>query len=75
MSNSIVAPLVGAFWDVHTAVMPRLGVSLPDDLAQTAHAHREMLAAAEAGDVEAYQAAVRRHYEPLMRSLGKTARP
>ena len=74
MSNSIVAPLVGAFWDVHTAVMPRLGVSLPDDLAQTAHAHREMLEAAEAGDVEAYQAAVRRHYEPLMRSLGKTVR-
>ncbi|CAM5787889.1 FadR/GntR family transcriptional regulator [Cellulomonas persica] len=73
MGNSIVGPLVGAFWDVHTAVMPRLGVGLPDDLAQTAHAHREMLEAAEAGDVAAYQAAVHRHYAPLARALGTSA--
>ena len=73
MANSIIGPLVGAFWDVHTAVMPRLGVSLPDDLAQTAHAHRDMLCAAEAGDVAAYQEAVRRHYVPLMRALDASA--
>ena len=73
MENSIIGPLVGAFWDVHTAVMPRLGVSLPDDLEQTAHAHHEMLRAAEAGDAAAYQDAVRRHYEPLMRAIEKSA--
>lgn len=73
MSNSIIAPLVGAFWDVHTAVMPRLNVSLPDDLAQTARAHREMLQAAEGADAAAYREAVRRHYEPLVRALGTSA--
>jgi DNA-binding FadR family transcriptional regulator len=73
MENSIIGPLVGAFWDVHTAVMPRLGVTLPDDLAQTAHAHREMLEAAEAGDADAYRDAVKRHYAPLMRALDKSA--
>lgn len=69
IENSIMAPLVGAFWDVHTAVMPRLGVSLPTDLVQTACAHEDMLRAAEAGDIEAYRAAVERHYAPLVRAL------
>ncbi|MPV35517.1 FadR/GntR family transcriptional regulator [Georgenia subflava] len=69
IDNSIMGPLVGAFWDVHTAVMPRLGVSLPADLVQTARAHEEMLQAAEAGDVEKYRAAVERHYQPLVRAL------
>lgn len=67
--NSIMAPLVGAFWDVHRAVMPRLGVSLPTDLQQTACAHAEMLRAVEAGDPQAYRTAVERHYTPLLRSL------
>ncbi|WP_432542966.1 FadR/GntR family transcriptional regulator [Kineococcus sp. SYSU DK002] len=70
MTNSIIAPLVGAFWDVHTAVVPRLKVALPDDLAQTAAAHREMLRAVEAADPGSYREAVRRHYEPLVRALG-----
>ncbi|ACQ82010.1 regulatory protein GntR HTH [Beutenbergia cavernae DSM 12333] len=69
IDNSIIAPLVGAFWDVHTAVMPRLGVSLPTDLVQTAGAHEDMLRSAESGDVGGYRAAVLRHYEPLVRSL------
>lgn len=67
--NSIIAPLVGAFWDIHTAVMPRLGVSLPASLQQTACAHRDMLQSAEEGDAPAYRAAVERHYEPLLLSL------
>lgn len=72
--NSIIGPLVGAFWDVHDAVMPRLGVSLPTDLTQTARAHEQMLRAAEAGEAEEYRAAVRRHYEPLLRSLDRKVR-
>lgn len=71
IGNSIVSPLVGAFWDVHTAVMPRLGVSLPADLMQTARAHEDMLNSAEAGDVEGYRAAVKLHYEPLLRALDR----
>jgi DNA-binding FadR family transcriptional regulator len=73
--NSIMPPLVGAFWDVHRAVMPRLGVSLPTDLQQTAHAHEQMLRAAEDGDAGAYRSAVQSHYAPLLRSLAEHARP
>lgn len=69
VGNSLVGQLVTAFWDVHTAVMPRLGLSLPADLEQTAQAHGDMLRAAEAGDVEAFRAAVVDHYAPLQRAL------
>lgn len=73
-NNSIIGPLVGAFWDVHTAVMPKLGVSLPDDLEATANAHGEMLRAAEAGDAAGYREAVHRHYAPLVRALDRSSR-
>jgi DNA-binding FadR family transcriptional regulator len=69
VNNSLVGQLVTAFWDVHTAVMPRLGLSLPADLDQTAQAHRDMLEAAEAGDVERFRSAVVDHYAPLQRAL------
>jgi DNA-binding FadR family transcriptional regulator len=69
IDNSLVGQLVTAFWDVHFAVLPKLGVTLPDDLTDTAEAHRAMLVAAEAGDADAYRRAVVEHYAPLERSL------
>lgn len=69
IDNALVGQLVTAFWDVHTAVLPRLGIGLPDDLQQTARAHGDMLRAAEAGDVAAFRAAVTDHYAPLRRAL------
>ena len=69
IDNALVGQLVGAFWDVHTAVMPSLGVSLPGDLVQTAEAHGDMLRAAEAGDAQAYADSVVKHYQPIIRSL------
>ena len=69
LDNSLVGQLVGAFWDVHTAVVPKLGVSVAMDLERTARAHGEMLEAAEAGDVERFRHAVTTHYEPIKRSL------
>lgn len=69
MGNRLAEQLVGAFWDVHTAVLPHLGLALPADLRQTASAHGSMLDAALSGDVEAYRAAVTDHYEPLQRAL------
>lgn len=69
LDNQLAGQLVGAFWDVHTAVLPRLGLALPADLRETARSHRDMLDAAEAGDVEAFCGAVVRHYEPLTRAL------
>lgn len=69
IDNTLVGQLVTAFWDVHSAVMPRLGLQVPDDLERTARAHGAMLRAAEAGDVEAFRAAVAEHYAPLRRML------
>lgn len=69
MGNRLAEQLVGAFWDVHTAVLPQLGLALPADLRQTAHAHGSMLDAALSGDVDAYRRAVIEHYQPLQRAL------
>jgi DNA-binding FadR family transcriptional regulator len=75
IDNSLVAQLVTAFWDVHTAVLPRLGVQVPEDIAQTVHAHGEMLAAAEAGDVESLRRSIIDHYAPLRRVLYPDSAP
>lgn len=72
IDNRLVGQLVGAFWDVHTAVLPQLGIAQPGDIHQTAKAHGDMLSAARAGDVEAYRRAVVEHYQPLQRVLAST---
>lgn len=69
VGNQLAGQLVAAFWDIHTAVLPRLGLALPADLRQTAKAHGDILDAAQAGDVDAYRLAVVDHYEPLVRML------
>lgn len=71
LENSLVGQLVAAFWDVHTAVLPRLNVAVTADLEQTAKAHGQMLEAAQAGDVEAFHAAITVHYEPIARALDR----
>ncbi|TRY17413.1 FadR family transcriptional regulator [Tessaracoccus rhinocerotis] len=70
----MAAQLVAAFWDVHTAVKPQLEIPTPEDINVTAEAHGDILRAAEAGDAEAYRAAVTKHYEPILRGLSKAAR-
>lgn len=74
IGNQLAGQLVTAFWDVHTAVLPRLGLALPADLRKTAQAHADMLHAAQTGDRDAYRRAVIDHYEPLIRMLETTAR-
>ncbi|WP_169251332.1 GntR family transcriptional regulator [Brevibacterium sp. 'Marine'] len=69
LGNSLVGQLVAAFWDVHTAVLPKLNVAVAADLEQTAQAHGLMLEAAESGDAAAFRAAITAHYEPIMRAL------
>ena len=69
LGNSLVGQLVAAFWDVHTAVLPKLNVAVASDLEQTAQAHGLMLEAAESGDAEAFRAAITAHHEPIMRAL------
>lgn len=70
--NSLLVQLVGAFWDVHTAVMPKLGLALPEDIHKTVHAHGEMVDALEAGNINAYRDAVVRHYQPLQKVLASS---
>ncbi|MHA6522815.1 FadR/GntR family transcriptional regulator [Tessaracoccus sp. G1721] len=69
LDNELYEDLVGAFWDVHTRLAPRLGVPTPRDISDTVDAHRAMLDAAVTGDLEAYRAAVENHYAPLLRVL------
>ncbi|MDO5656723.1 MAG: GntR family transcriptional regulator [Paracoccus sp. (in: a-proteobacteria)] len=71
INNRLAGQLVAAFWDIHTAVLPRLGLALPSDLRQTAKAHGDMLDAAQAGDIDAYRRAVVEHYQPLQRMLSE----
>lgn len=70
--NKLAGQMVTAFWDVHTAVLPRLGLALPDDLCQTAQAHGDILDAVQSGNHTAYRNAVIHHYEPLLRMLDMT---
>jgi len=67
--NRLAEQLVGAFWDVHTAVVPQLDIAPPADIQLTARAHGDMLDAARRGDGDAYRRAVVEHYGPLQRSL------
>lgn len=69
LPNRLAGQLVGAFWDIHTAVVPQLGLPQPSDIKVTAKAHGDMLDAAIAGDVEKYRLAVIEHYQPIQRSL------
>ena len=69
IGNQLAGQLVAAFWDIHSAVLPRLGLALPADILRTAQAHGDMLAAAQAGDVEGYRAATTDHYAPLLHML------
>jgi DNA-binding FadR family transcriptional regulator len=70
--NKLAGQMVTAFWDVHTAVLPRLGLALPVDLCQTAQAHCDILEAVQSGSHDNYKKAVIRHYEPLLRMLDMT---
>lgn len=63
--DSLIRQLMSAMWLVHQAFIPQLDAPKEDQLLATAHAHRDMLAAAEAGNVDAYKAAVLAHYGPL----------
>ncbi len=72
IDNQLAGQLVAAFWDIHSAVLPRLGLALPADILLTARAHQDILAAAQAGDMEAYRNATIAHYAPLLRMLRST---
>lgn len=69
MGNTLISELIDAFWTTHTDVQPHLGVTPGPDIVETARAHGLMLEAVQAGDADAYRAAVQRHYAPLRRAV------
>ncbi len=69
LGNRLIQQLVAALWEVHTSVVPQLGIAQPADIVNTVAAHADMLEALEAGDADAYRRAVGQHYEPLRRSI------
>lgn len=69
LDNTIVRQLVAAFWEVHTQVVPMLGIPTAADMHRTVEAHEHMISALEQGDVQGYRDAVIEHYQPLQRQL------
>ena len=69
VGNHLVEQLTSAMWIIHMAVIPDLPAGDRDSMVETAQAHKAMLDAAEAGDVEGYEQAVDAHYAPLLRTL------
>jgi len=73
LGNKLYGELVAAFWDIHRAMTPRLGVGTRRDRAETAQAHADMLEAALSGDLDRYRASIQAHYAPLLRNLDQAA--
>lgn len=69
LGNRLYSELVGAFWDIHRTMSPRLGVASRRDLTDTAQAHADLLTAAVAGDLAGYRGCIQAHYAPLLRVL------
>lgn len=74
LANDLIKQLSRAFWEIHTAALPLLGIPQARDILDTVDAHQSMLNALAAGDVDGYRAAVIDHYRPLEKSLAG-ARP
>ena len=66
IENELMHQLVAAMWLVHQSVTPQLAAASRQEMEDTAEAHAAILRACEAGDLEAYTAAVEAHYAPLL---------
>lgn len=75
VGNDLMTQLVGAFWDVHSLLKPRLGSPRADASLVAAQAHADMLHAAQSGDVDAYLEALERHYGPIRDDIARADEP
>lgn len=73
LDNGLLRQLAQAFWEIHTVAVPLLELPPAEDILVTVDAHQAMLSALEAGDADAYRAAVIEHYRPLGRVLDAAA--
>ncbi|KFI65543.1 FadR/GntR family transcriptional regulator [Bifidobacterium cuniculi] len=63
--NVVLSQLADSLWLVHMAILPQIGLSVSEDLMQSAESHRVMVEAAMAGDLERYRQVVIDHYRPI----------
>ncbi|SDR96260.1 FadR/GntR family transcriptional regulator [Corynebacterium timonense] len=73
VSNQLVVELASALWDVHMAVLPTLGIPMPEDIDITIRTHENIVDVLCEGDAAAYRAAVDEHYAPLRRAIEHAA--
>ena len=67
-TSALLSQLGTTLWSIHMQALTSADVRT-DELEDTARAHRKMLTAAEAGDLDTYLVAVDEHYAPLLNSL------
>ncbi|WP_341532750.1 FadR/GntR family transcriptional regulator [Schaalia vaccimaxillae] len=65
LSNSLMQQLTSAMWMIHQTVSPKLKAADNEQMMSAALAHADILRACEAGNIDAYKAAVDCHYNPL----------
>ena len=68
-NNLLFLQLVDAFWDVEDVVHQKFAPLSNEELIATATIHRQILGAAEAGQVSKYKTLLNQHYTPLRNKL------
>jgi DNA-binding FadR family transcriptional regulator len=71
LHNDLIRQLSAACWDVYVIVAPHLEIVTHEDEKETIDAHRRIVTAAAAGDVDAFAAAVGEHYAPVRRRIAE----
>lgn len=71
LNNAILSQLISAMWLIHKTVGPSLLQADLSDSLLTAQAHDDILDVCEAGNLDAYYAAVELHYAPLYKLLNQ----
>ncbi|GGG74874.1 FadR/GntR family transcriptional regulator [Corynebacterium pelargi] len=71
LSNPLMREMSLAFWEIHTRVVPVLGLSDPEDVEDTVKAHAKILDALHDGDPARYRELITEHYGPLRRVIEK----
>lgn len=71
LSNPLMREMSLAFWEIHTRVVPVLGLGDPEDVEDTVKAHSKMLDALHDGDAQRYRELIAEHYGPLRRVIEK----
>ncbi|MDY5588386.1 MAG: GntR family transcriptional regulator [Arcanobacterium sp.] len=70
--NLLLSQLIDAFWDIEEAMHSKLRKLSTDELIKLAQQHRDIIEAAEAGDIASYRALMSAHYAPLLDTLPRT---